>query len=207
VHEARDCCIVLLGANLTPQQRSLIAIPLYHQNFPANAIFDTFRAVLMETIGGTDFQTKHSLTQSDIQSFSGILAAISGEYGDLLKARNNLLHCTWYIGYRGSDDPDASTFSIVKFTTRQTGYSGLNYQTPLPVSTICASGARRHATGSALYMLAYLQALRTCRSRRASSLATRFGSAFGLRHIRLPQNLLKPIPRGTPMDDASLSLP
>jgi hypothetical protein len=121
VNEARVCCIDLLGAGLTHRQQQLIAIPLHHQSFSAKPVFDTFRAVFFEVIADKKFQKEHRLAEADVKTFSGVLGAISGEYGDLTSQRNNLLHGTWFIGYRGPDNPDASIFYVNKFTTSSTG--------------------------------------------------------------------------------------
>jgi hypothetical protein len=123
VHEARTCCIDMLAIGLTNARRQLIAIPLYHQSFSAKPTFDVFRAVFNETIREEGFRTKHTIADADIDCFSGVLGAISGEYEKLASKRNNLLHGTWYIGYQSADDAEASTFYIDKFATTGNGLS------------------------------------------------------------------------------------
>src|ERR1700687_1508337 len=97
VHEARMCCIDLLGRDLTSKQKWLVAIPLFHQSFSAKPIFETFHAVLVETISDKEFHEKYNLAPEHIKFFSSVLSAISGEYSDLSNKRNNLLHGTWFV--------------------------------------------------------------------------------------------------------------
>jgi hypothetical protein len=121
VNEARGCCIKLLGRGLTSRQVDLVAIPLHHQSFSAKAIFETFRTVLVETIKHKKFAETHGLSEEGIDDFSSVLAATNSEYESLANKRNNLLHGTWFVGYRGSHDPDAETFYVSKFTTSGEG--------------------------------------------------------------------------------------
>jgi hypothetical protein len=121
VHEARVGCIDMLSYDLPDQKRKLIAIPFHHQQLAALPLFELFRAILIEVIAEPKYQTDYGLTKSDVENFFGILGAISGEYGELLKKRNSLLHGTWFVGYRGSHNPDAESFYVSKYKTSADG--------------------------------------------------------------------------------------
>jgi hypothetical protein len=128
VHVARVSCIDMLAIGLTRRRKDLIAVPLYHQAFSAKPLFETFRSVFMEIISDDKFQKRHNLTEGDVKKFSGVLAAISGDYMDLANHRNNLLHGTWFVGYKSVHDPHSETFHVSKFTTSGSGLKRL----PLP---------------------------------------------------------------------------
>lgn len=121
VHEARNCCISMLSYDLTDRKRKLIAIPFHHQQLSALPLFELFRAILMEVISDSKYQADYDLTKSDVDRFSGVLGAVSGKYQELLNKRNSLLHGTWFVGYRGTHDPDAESFHISKYKTSAVG--------------------------------------------------------------------------------------
>jgi hypothetical protein len=125
VHEVRIDCIWLLSADFPLRRQQLISIPFHHQALSAKPLFDVFRTILMDMIGHDKFRRDYGLTDSDIKNFSGVLSTIAREYDDLANKRNSLLHGTWFVGYRGADDPDASTFHVSKYTPRASGLTKL----------------------------------------------------------------------------------
>jgi hypothetical protein len=125
VAEARLCCLDLLQFGLSRQQKKLVEIPLYHSAIGAKAVFDIFRAVFIETIRDTDYETKHNIEEAEIQKFSSVLSKISGHYGDLCNRRNDLLHGTWHVGYVG-EDPDSPTFHVRRLRVSGTGLSAVS---------------------------------------------------------------------------------
>jgi hypothetical protein len=132
VHEARVDCINMLSYDLPIGKGKLIAIPFYHQVFSAKPLFDVFRAVLREIIDDPQYQTKHGLTKSHVEQFSGVLKAIASEYEQLSNKRNNLLHGTWFVGYRGHDNPDAESFQVRKYTTSANGLVAIDLPKTAP---------------------------------------------------------------------------
>jgi hypothetical protein len=121
VHEARFGCIGMLTYDLPLRKAKLIAIPFHHQHFTAKPLFDAFRTILSEIIADTGYQADYGLTKGDVEHFSGVLKAIAGEYERLLQKRNNLLHATWFVGFRGHDNPDAEIFYARKYATSANG--------------------------------------------------------------------------------------
>jgi hypothetical protein len=132
VHEARVDCINMLSYDLPAGKPKLIAIPFYHQVFSAGPLFDVFRAVLREIIDDPQYQTKHDLTKSHVEQFSGVLKAIATEYETLSNKRNNLLHGTWFVGYRGHDNPNAESFQVRKYATSADGLVAKDLPTTAP---------------------------------------------------------------------------
>jgi hypothetical protein len=124
VDEVRIDCIRLLSADLPIRRQQLISIPFHYQTFSAKPLFDTFRAVLMDMISHDAYKKEHSLSDDDVNNFSGVLSAINGEYDWLANKRNSLLHGTWFVGYRDHDDPESSTFHVSKYKTAAWAYEG-----------------------------------------------------------------------------------
>src|SRR5262249_53892352 len=112
--------------------KRLVAIPLYYHALGAKAVFDIFRAVFIETIRDEDYQTKHAIGPTEIDNFSSVLSQINGHYDDLCSKRNNLLHGTWFVGYRSAQDDDASKFHVYRQKLSRTGLSAVSLPSTAP---------------------------------------------------------------------------
>jgi hypothetical protein len=126
VHEARTCCLLdLLQFGLSRQQKKLVEIPLYHSAIGAKVVVEIFRAVFIETISDEEYRTKHNIEKAEIENFSSVLSKISRHYGDLCNRRNDLLHGTWFVGYRSAEDDDGSKFHIHRLRVSGEGLSAV----------------------------------------------------------------------------------
>lgn len=107
--DAARTSIKLLLSKTGPDQ-ILVSIVLHHQAFTAKPILDVFRAIVMETLDLRARLHPGSVTDDDARVFAGVLSQIFGEYDALARARNNLLHATWRIGWVAEGQDDFSEF-------------------------------------------------------------------------------------------------
>jgi hypothetical protein len=140
VHEVRESSIALIERD--GRHTRLVEVVLHHQVLTAKPLFDIFRALIMEIIDDAIKADKEKaeglqdldpplatdvlgeplhFTIAERDTFFGVMAAISTEYERLNNRRNELLHATWFIGFVGNDDPNASEFYVRKFTTTKKG--------------------------------------------------------------------------------------
>jgi hypothetical protein len=117
VNEVREICIesVCKGVRSSERER-LVEIPFHHQNMTAKPLFDIMRAIIAEIVNE---ESNHNYADREV--FKNVLTHIGKEYEALYWKRNDLLHGTWFIGYVGVDDPDASEFHIRRFKTTADG--------------------------------------------------------------------------------------
>jgi hypothetical protein len=123
VESAKTNCIAIQSGDADRFQTRLIATPLHHPNLNAKTIFEIFRSVVAYAASDENFRATHGLDEEDASIVFDALRTISGEYEKLASKRNNLLHGTWYIGYRGSDDPDSTEFQVNQFKLDSSGVS------------------------------------------------------------------------------------
>jgi hypothetical protein len=127
VHEVREICIERICSGIGAKERKrLVEISFHHQAMSAKPLFDIMRAILAEIVN--DATSPH---YADRASFKSLLGRIESEYSHLQTKRNELLHGTWFVGYVGTDDPNASEFFVRKFKTSADGLIGI---TGLPKS-------------------------------------------------------------------------
>ena len=117
VGETRAICIERLSqGGQSPGQKRLLDIPFHHSVMTAQAIFEIMRAIVAEIV---NLPTSSHYKERD--TFNTVLSMLAREYADLCKKRNQLLHGTWFIGYRSQDDPDAAEFVLQKYVTSADG--------------------------------------------------------------------------------------
>jgi hypothetical protein len=140
VNETREDCIELLAKD--GRHRELIEVVLHHSSLTSKPLFEIFRAVIAHIIESTiaaqaekekgvvdldpplilDAHGKPwCVSTQDREAFFGATKTIADEYTDLANKRNNLLHATWFIGYRGADDPSCAEFYVRKYTAAKRG--------------------------------------------------------------------------------------
>ena len=117
VNEAREISIECLCRNTGSSERErLIEIPFHHHALSAMPLFDIMRAIVAEIVN-----TPTSPHYADRAKFKSLLGHIEGEYNRLAGKRNELLHGTWFIGYRSGPDPHSSEFFLRKYKTTADG--------------------------------------------------------------------------------------
>jgi hypothetical protein len=117
VHEVREVCIERICGGIGSSERErLVEIAFHHQAMSAKPLFDIMRAILAEIVNVPT--NRH---YEDRAHFKSLLGRIEGEYNHLYNKRNELLHGTWFVGYVGVDDPDASEFFVSKYKTTSDG--------------------------------------------------------------------------------------
>lgn len=113
VDEVRSTCSMLMGPN--PFDDRLPIIVFHHSAMTAKPLFDMMRAMIAQL-------TKGDLIDDEERPiFAGVLAQMGQEYEKLASMRNNLLHGTWFIGYRSAEDPEAEEFYVRKQTATKQG--------------------------------------------------------------------------------------
>jgi hypothetical protein len=149
VHHARTGChdLIVDGyGNLEYPQVRLVGVPLYHQSLAAKPIYEIFRAILIEKITDPQYQKRYNISPDQVGIFSGVLAAISGEYEALANKRNDLLHGTWFVGYASGEDPYAATFHVSRYRTAADGMSKLRLPSTAPELNILSDRCDQTAT-------------------------------------------------------------
>jgi hypothetical protein len=111
VNEARMACIQLCQN----EENKLASIALLHQSLTAKPIFEIMRAMVAETV-----KMSTSMHYNERETFKSVLGQLQSEYETLANKRNDLLHGTWFIGYRGYDD-DGSRFFLQRLRTSADG--------------------------------------------------------------------------------------
>ena len=113
VEKVRNNCIEILARGL--QHEDLVTIALHHGALTAKPLFDIWRALNAESF----IQKKTPIRDRD--DYNAIIKQVAAEYEGLTTLRNNMLHGTWFVGYVGSEDPDAAEFYIRKAIASKDG--------------------------------------------------------------------------------------
>jgi hypothetical protein len=119
VGTVRSVSVMILSTPLNSQP--LVNTVLHHQALTAKPQMEIARALLAIILHDDASRKNLNIDEQDKAAFLGILGQIHAEYNDLVNARNNLLHGTWFIGYASQDQQDFSEFSVAKFTTSKSG--------------------------------------------------------------------------------------
>ena len=119
--------------------RQFIEIAFHHNCMTAKPLFEIFRAIVVQMVSASiEAQElrqfgRHDwllpipdFTDSDRETFHGLLKTVAKEYGELTELRNGLLHGSWFVGYESSID-----FDLHKYTVTKDGLARLD----LPEST------------------------------------------------------------------------
>jgi hypothetical protein len=125
VNEVREICIERVCSGVGSSEReSLVEISFHHQAMTAKPLFDIMRAIIAEIVN-----IETSSYYAERTMYRDMLSHIEREYSALYWKRNDLLHGTWFVGFVGWDDPNASTFDVRKYKTTA---DGLKRATGLP---------------------------------------------------------------------------
>jgi hypothetical protein len=120
VNEVRESCVECLCYGMGNSERERLAeIAFHHQSMTAKPLFDIMRAIIAEIVN-----SRASIHYSDRDKFKKILGVVENEFSHLSNKRNDILHGTWFIGFRWPDDPNASKFFLRKFKTSADGLVG-----------------------------------------------------------------------------------
>lgn len=137
VRELRIGCMQLIVLKEEADD-DLLQIVFHHQALTAKPMFEIFRALIVQTVSSHRHRRhKH------LDLYQGLLSHISKRFVDLTNTRNNLLHGTWLMGGRSSQDPNAEKFHLSKFTASKQGLKRLE---DLPRTATDLSGLTTECT-------------------------------------------------------------
>jgi len=105
--------------------RKLLHIVFHHQALTAKPLFEIMRSMVAETLKSHGYRGRYGLAESECATFCAVVRMIGREYGELVMARNNLLHAQWGIGFPYDDDPDGTRFFIFKGNPNKDGWATL----------------------------------------------------------------------------------
>jgi hypothetical protein len=142
VDEVRHACVELLSRD--GKHWDLIEIALRINVLTAKPLYDILRAVIAAIVNDSiaiqenlkkeipivDAEPPYlvdrngkalKFTPDDRDRFSSVMRAIAEAYTGLANKRNDLLHATWFIGYKSADDPYSSEFYVHKLDVTKKG--------------------------------------------------------------------------------------
>ena len=99
------------------KHQGLLNIVFHHQAMTAQPLFDILRAIIGEIINDKDYR----VSASERGTIILILTQVAGDYSDVVRQRNDLIHGTWYIGWASSSQTDFSDMAVAKFKATKTG--------------------------------------------------------------------------------------
>jgi hypothetical protein len=100
------------------------------------------------------------------------------------------LHATWFVGFRGHDNPDAEIFYARKYATSTNGLVAIDLPKTTPELDDLCIQCKETRTWISTIQVVCQQAMPASQLRNVSSGMARLGSASGQRHINFQQNLL-----------------
>lgn len=112
----------LLSATHFGQFQPYANFLLHHSSVSAKVLIDCARAILESRLKERD--AIHALSEKEIMR--GVLGQVQDEFEKLMKARNHLLHGTWYIGWGSSPDDDFTSFTVSKAAIGKDGYRSID---------------------------------------------------------------------------------
>jgi len=115
VHRTRIGSVMLLSKSPTHQQ--LLNRVFHSEALSAVPLWDIFRNLVTAIV--TEFMPK--LSDDERTATLQILRQMDGEYKELAKRRNQLVHGTWLIGWASAQDTDFSHMGVVKMKWKATG--------------------------------------------------------------------------------------
>jgi hypothetical protein len=113
-----------LEARLQQESRNMVYFTrmlLHHSSLTAGPLWEMFRAVVY-----TDVSELRPTTPPDAELFHRALTRIGDEVGQLVKARNNILHGTPFIGWANPEQDDFSSIDILKWGVSAKGWKVAN---------------------------------------------------------------------------------
>ncbi len=119
VNEVRFVCTAIMGPN--PFSSAIPQIVFHHGAMTAKPLFEIMRAMIGELTSNPNY-----IDENEIPVFDGVLGYLAKEYNSLTNMRNNLLHGTWFVGYRGTGDEDAAEFYVKKHVSTKRGLKALD---------------------------------------------------------------------------------
>lgn len=123
VHWTRTGSVMLLSQS--PMHQQLVNRVLHSEALSAVPLWNIFRDLLTAIV--TEFMP--SLAADERTATLQILSQMAGEYQELSKRRNQLLHGTWYIGWASSEDTDFTDINVFKMKWK--GATGELQSSPL----------------------------------------------------------------------------
>jgi len=117
VHETRKISIKLLRRD--DEHQKLVEIPFHHGAMTAQPLFHIMRALIADHLKQPYLRVK----EAERNKYFGVLNEIGSSYATLIKARNRLLHGTWYVGSITLEDNSSKTFRLEKYSPNKTGMS------------------------------------------------------------------------------------
>lgn len=109
-----------MEGRLQQESRSMVfftRLIFHHNALTAQPLWDLYRAVVY-----TDVSELRPNIPPDQEEFHRILATMAKEVGELIKARNIIIHGTPMIGWISSEQEDFTELAINKFRVSATGF-------------------------------------------------------------------------------------
>jgi hypothetical protein len=96
VDEVRTGCVFFVAAGgADPAQRHRAGIAFHHHSLTAVPLLEILRAL----VGDYMLEAARKVERGDREVVRAVLSQIAGEYQDLSRKRNDIVHGTWFIGW------------------------------------------------------------------------------------------------------------
>jgi len=119
VNAARGGCLLLTSP--TPHYQRLVGMAFYHPAMTAQPLFEVWRGVIAEIRPPAPLSDETPEAKEEKVAANAILKYMAGEYSDLVRERNAIVHGTWHIGWNGSAEADSSALNLFKMNITKSG--------------------------------------------------------------------------------------